>query len=213
MPTALITGAGRGLGAALASAFSAAGYWLILHSNESEVGAWKGLSVRGDLRESRTIDALVLAGTDMGVDILVNNAGIYESGDIGSTSEERIREVMEVNLIAPMLLTTRLLPILKQSRNGMVVNINSMAGKMAAKGESVYAASKHGLRGFSNSMKFEGVKILDVYSGAMQTDMAKDRADFDKLIDPEEASKMIVKLCSFTETMRIPEIDIARSNY
>jgi len=211
MKTVLITGAGRGLGKALAYAFSTAGYRLILHSNRSLVPAGLGFSIRGNLREERVINALERAGSD-GVDILINNAGVYYSGPFENMANGQIEEIIETNLLAPIFLIKKLLPALKKS-NGLVININSIAGKIPAKHEAVYSASKHGLRGFGQSLRFEGVRVLDIYPGAMQTDMAKTRPNFDKLIYPADVANLVVKLCESAETMQIPEINLARSRY
>lgn len=218
MKTVMITGAGRGLGLELAKVFDAAGYRLILncrtypyHSNgDSQI-------VFGDLRDNETINALADMAEVMGVDILINCAGVYSNKEFDNLSVGDIESVMNSNFLAPVALAKRIFPMLQGRQGGYIVNINSLAGVLGAKGEMAYAASKHALRGFFDSLKFEatkhGIKILNVYAGAMKTDMTSNRQDQDKLIDPVEVAELIYALCKDYKTLNIPEITISRSNY
>jgi len=184
MKTALITGASRGLGKALALKFiNASDFSAILHCFKTEVHSCLATVIRGDLVLPDTIEKLA----QHDVDILINNAGIHFSKPLNELSPDEVREVINTNLTAPMLLTKAMWPTLSKNK-GMVININSLAGKQGSQGETAYCASKFGLRGFSQALQFDatqaGVKVLDVFIGGMQTDMAKSKPNFDKLIDP-----------------------------
>lgn len=218
MPTVMITGAGRGLGRALVTAFADEDYNLILHCFRSVVkGNLANSVVRGDIRSDSTILALRDAAKEQGLDILINNAGVYTDGIFPDICDRKIREMINTNLIAPILLTRTLWPIFQEQQSGTIVNINSIAGKVGSEGEAVYCASKFGLRGFSESLQYEATKyniqVIDVSLGAMNTDMTFHREDQDKLIDPHDAASTILKLCESPKSMRITGIDIKRMQY
>lgn len=218
MPTVMITGAGRGLGRALATAFEDAGYHLILNCFRSIPKGHLGQNaIKGDIRQDKIRLALRNVAKERGLDVLINNAGVYVDGVFPDVCDRKIREMIDTNLIAPILLTRILWPIFQEQRSGVVVNINSIAGKVGSEGEAVYCASKFGLRGFSESLQYEATKyniqVIDVSLGAMNTDMTFHREDQDKLIDPHDAASTILKLCESPKSMRITGIDIKRMQY
>ena len=228
--TVLITGSSKGLGASLAFAFSHEGYNIILHGRNEErlkrlqediifsrVYKRYCFVVIGDITEEKTIDSLYHAAREYNIDILINNAGIYSSWKIMDAPEDEARKTIEINLIAPMILTKRLFPIFMKKKSGLIININSIAGKYPMAGEDAYCASKHGLRGFAKAFRFYAnrynVRMLDIYLGAMQTDMQKERTDYNELIEPDEIADLIVKMTKEYKSMMIKEIEIGRINY
>jgi short-subunit dehydrogenase len=222
MKTVLITGASRGLGRELATEFVQHNYNLILHCKASEMPmtASVGLGyeeIKGDIIAAQTLSRLAEVAKQQDIDILINNAGIYLNKALLTTPDIDIRNVLEVNLIAPMLLTRRILPIFQKKKSGLVININSVAGKSWGKGETAYCASKFGLRGFSQCLQYEvekdNIRVIDVFLGAMKTDMTKNRSDFENLIDPGDAAQIIFGLCKEYPSASITEIDIGRREY
>lgn len=223
MKTVLITGAGRGLGRNLAFQFHVANtslkedYDLILHSKGSELPDLATEKVYGDLENFSTLVDLTEIAKEKNIDILINNAGSYLDKSFSDTTIAEYRHSIESNLMPIIFLTNLIWPIFKKKNSGLIININSMAGKTGSEGEAAYCTSKHGLRGFSESIKLEGIKngirIIDVYLGAMKTDMTKHRKDWNKLIDPQEAAKLIFNLCVEYKTMRVSEVTINRSTY
>lgn len=181
MPTHLITGAGAGIGAAIAEALSARGDELFLVARTDERA--------GDLRERyagcRTLvadlsdpsgleESLSRQDLPKGLDSLVHVAGVVDLGPVGELSVEVWRRTMDVNLLAPAELTRLCLPALRASR-GHVVLVNSGAGLHANPGWSAYAASKHALRALADSLRGEekqaGVRVTSVYPGRTATGM------------------------------------------
>ena len=221
MKTVMITGANRGLGLELARAFHNVPdedrVNLILHCRRGGKLPFWGDVADGDLRDPKTIDYLAKLAFEANLDILVNNAGIYLNKSILGMSYNEVRRVVEVNLLAPIFLTMAVWPVFARKKSGMVVNINSLAGKEGGSGESVYAATKAGLAGFSEALQFDatrdGVRVVNVNIGAMRTDMTKDRKDQDKFIDPADAAKMIVRLCERHQSMRVTTVDLKREIY
>src|SRR3989344_830527 len=215
----LITGASQGLGKAMTHEFYNKGYNLILNGRDKakldllsyEIGI-KGIVIPGDLREKNTIDRLIEEAEKRKVSILVNSAGVYLKKTVAETSESELREVMETNFFSAVNLTTRILPFFVVNGGGTIININSVAGDSGSYGESAYAASKHAINGFFDSMRYEvargSVRITNVALGAMQTEMSYGREDWDKFISPEEAAKLIVSSCIDYKTLCPNEIRI-----
>lgn len=229
----LITGSSRGLGKELAQAFAEHDYNLILHSKEREVPCVKKnftyirehsndyhvkcVSVKGDLVDIRVTYKLKKEAEEMGgIDVLIVNAGMHESMKFEEANSGDFTRTLNVNLLAPMVLTKELWLQVKK-RNGIILFINSIAGKVGADGEFLYCASKHGLKGFADSIQFDaskaGVKVVSIYLGAMKTDMTKHRQDYDNLMETQDAANFIYHTCKNYESMRITEVDICRRNY
>jgi len=227
---ALITGSSRGLGKALALSFASHGWGVVAHGrNKDRVAEVKGLvlskgvqceSVVGDITEMSTVLLLANMTRSLGVSVLVNNAGVYTRSRIDELNSLHIQKVINTNLLAPILLTQKVFEVFKESKSGLVININSVAGKVPSPYESVYCASKFGLRGFMESFKYEalkcGVAVSDVYLGAMATFMTEGRDDRDKFISVDEAAEAVFGLVSqwcMMGTLRVGEIDLFRRNY
>lgn len=219
MPIVMITGSSRGLGWELANKFSDGGYEVILHSRGSvyPMGMVFGGVVVGDLSEASTIEALAIVAHDRKIDILINNAGEYLSGNIDELSYDATAKIVGVNLLAPILLTMAVWPVLKRSQLGMVINISSLAGQGGGPGESVYSATKAGLSAFSNTLQFDatrdGIRVIDVLLGSMVTDMTEGRLSREKFVDPAEAADVIFNLCKEFKTLRATTIEIKRRIY
>ena len=220
---ALITGAKRGLGAALYRVFHEHDFNCILNCRHADDCEFSDLAsehtyhICGDLCDQWIINRLGHIAREKGVKVLINNAGIYSSDRLVNMTEREFRHVQEVNLVAPVLLTRAVWPVLQET-GGIVVNINSIAGLQGGNKELAYCASKHGLAGFSRALQFDatddGVRVLNVYLGAMNTDMMKGRSkEPEKLIDPNEAAKVIYDLCRNYDTLRITEATILRRQY
>ena len=173
--------------------------------------------VNGELLEIETIEKLKILSETKGIEILINNAGTYLKKPFINTSISDFKKVIETNFMATVFLIHAIFPLMKEKKSGVIININSIAGKIGSDGESAYCASKHALRGFSNSIQFDankyGIRIIDVFLGAMQTRMAVNRKDYNKLIEPSEAAKMIFQICNDYKSLRVSEIDLMRTNY
>ncbi|MBI1937701.1 MAG: SDR family oxidoreductase [Ignavibacteriales bacterium] len=225
--TVLITGASKGLGEQLAKIFSKNNYNIIIHGRDikrlealQEAVLKEGVEcfiAAGDLKSIKTIYSLAETAEAKNIDILINNAAVYLKKSLTETSFEDYRNVIESNLLAPIFLIKQLFPFFERKGEGAIININSFAGKNGSDGESAYCASKHGLRGFTNSIQYDavraGIRIIDVYLGAMNTDMVNGRKDKEKCISTVEAADFIFKLCSDYKSMRVNEIDLARRIY
>lgn len=218
--TILITGANRGLGLTLAEEFSET-HKLILHTRQDgQCLSWisnNSVIIEGDLRNFNTISRLVKTSEELGLDILINNAGVYLQGDFETLPHEKINYTIDVNLVAPIMLTRGLWPIFVKKQSGMVINISSLAVTSPGPGESVYAATKAGLTGFSDGLQFDatnnGIRVINLLLGSMQTGMTSGRPNQELMIETGEVSQVIRALCEEHCSLRITNLEIKRRNY
>tara|TARA_B100000614_G_C14439975_1_gene449796 strand:- start:293 stop:946 length:654 start_codon:yes stop_codon:yes gene_type:complete len=173
----LITGSSSGLGNHLALYFSEKGHEILLHGrnennlirikNEINKNGSNAEYIVADLSNNEELELLCNKAKKSNIKMLINNAGIICPGlPLKELSYEDIESMIKVNLIAPIKIISNLNNILDH-----VININSMVGLEPKKNRSLYAASKWGLRGFSESLKQEDIsyKILDVYPTNIKT--------------------------------------------
>ena len=229
MKTILITGSAQGLGRELAVRFAKDKYNIIIHDKDKEglkslekeimSPGWANCQVvEGDLREMGVIGDLRVMAEKWDIDILINNAGVRTCGSLKDMFDHEISDIIRVNLTAPIELTKAIYPIFLKKKSGLIININSIAGKSPNSEEAVYCASKYGLRGFFDSFRFEAAEhnivVLSLYLGAMNTTMAEGRPDKEMLINPTDVADFIYNICNGDfNSFRIPEIDIWRKNH
>lgn len=180
----LLTGAGGGFGRSLTRLLLAEGCALIMadlrrgpavaaaEAAARELGAPTGRIlgfIEADLADPAGAEALYREALRLSprIDILINNAGIAVYGRIDQVPTGRWEQLMQLNLLAPMRLTSLLLPQLLARRAGHIVNISSCAGLVGTPGLSVYSASKFGLRGFTEALARDlagsGVDVTGIY--------------------------------------------------
>jgi NAD(P)-dependent dehydrogenase (short-subunit alcohol dehydrogenase family) len=160
---AVVTGGGRGIGAAIATALAAAGARITLMGrNEAELKAKLetlpvGQAVRCDVSDEVAVaGAFAEATRSFGpVGILVNNAGAADSAPFLRTSLELLRRMLDVNLIGTFLCSRAALPDMLEAGFGRVVNVASVAGLKGAPYVSAYCASKHGVIGLTRALALE----------------------------------------------------------
>ncbi len=184
----IITGAGQGIGRALAVEFGSRGAQLLLVGRKDstltatarlvEAAGGTAQILTQDLTRPGSVDRVAEAVEPWPtVDLLVNNAGNVRAGRLELTSEADIRSMIDLNLVAPVLLTRALLPRLRAGgdRDSIVLNISSGIALVGMPFYSVYAATKAGLARFGESLRREltgtGVHVATVYPGATDTAM------------------------------------------
>ncbi|GHH80575.1 short chain dehydrogenase [Streptomyces sulfonofaciens] len=181
MATHVITGAGSGIGAAVARRLHQRGDDLVLLARDAGrakelADAYPGArTLVGDLAEPGALsEAFSHQSLPERVDSLVHSAGIVELGPVGDLGPQSWRRQLDVNLVAPAELTRLLLPALRAAR-GHVVFVNSGAGLSAGPEWGAYAASKHGLKALADALRGEehagGVRVTSVYPGRTSTAM------------------------------------------
>lgn len=183
----VVTGGSSGIGFALAQAMLARGARVTIVGRrkaaldqaitELKVFGFSIGAIAADVT-SRLDRQKVLAYVEAelhGLDILVNNAGAVRAGRLENISEGEMRAMVEVNLLAPILLTREALPHLRSSGDGLIVNVTSAAALTGVPFYGIYAATKAGLARFGEALrrelKGEGVHVLTVYPIATDTPM------------------------------------------
>ncbi len=158
MKTALVTGASRGIGRAIARALAADG-WQVLGTSRNPQGIPVGERLAGvrylplDLRDEASIDALAAQAGE--VDLLINNAGQSQIGAIEEVPLEKMRGIFDANLFGALRLVQRILPSMRGRRAGAIVTIASMAALAPVPFISTYAASKAGLVAACRALRHE----------------------------------------------------------
>ena len=185
---ALVTGASRGIGAAIARAFAAHGATLLLCARSEGVeevarelsSAERTVRAkRGDVSDPAFARELVTAARkEHGrLDVLVNNAGILRQGLIGMTSAEQMRELLEVNVLALMTLSQYAARVMDGRRSPSIINLASIAGTQGMEGVTAYSASKAAVVGYTLSTAKElapkGIRVNAIAPGFIDTDMVR----------------------------------------
>jgi short-subunit dehydrogenase len=186
--TAVVTGAGSGIGRAIAQSLAQRGCHLAL-ADISEaglaetVGLLNGASIRVtshklDVADREAVAAFpdVVAGAHGGAALLFNNAGVALSGTFDQVSERDFEWLFEINFWAVVRLTRAFMPLLKANDEARLVNLSSLFGLISPPGQTAYAASKFAVRGFSNALRYElegsNVGVTVVHPGGVATKIA-----------------------------------------
>lgn len=171
----MLTGAAGGIGQAIARRLAQAGADLILTGRNREVlnalaTELKGRAIVADISNAEGIRALIAAAGP--VDILIANAGLPAPSSGGQGSFEEIAAVLDVNLLAPVLMTRGLMKGMRSRGGGHLVYISSLAGRVASPMSPVYSASKWGLRGYAQSLRLamqgSGIGVSCVFPGIIR---------------------------------------------
>ena len=207
-----ITGAGSGIGKALALAYNENGNTLILSGRKKaqleEVASLltNAYVLPLDVVDEQAIEAAVEeVSTKFGkVDILINNAGVSQRALVTETSNDVGRKLMEVNFFGSVHLTKAVLPLMLETGTGNIVGMSSAAGKFGFPLRSYYAASKHALHGWYEALGLE-LKDTDIHTtvvcpGRIKTDISKNALKGDGAahaqMDPGQANGVDVTRCA-----------------
>jgi short-subunit dehydrogenase len=225
MATHLITGAGSGIGAAVARELHARGDELVLLARTEPRAhelrqAYDGARVVvADLADPAHLER-ALAGVNLPprLDSLLHIAGVVDLNPVADLPYSEIRAQLDVNLVSPMVLTRACLPALRAA-HGLVLVVNSGAGLSANATWSAYAASKFGVRAFADALRAEeqphGVRVTSVYPSRTATPMQEkvheqEGADYDseRWIQPESVAATILHVLDLPRDAAVPEITI-----
>ncbi len=218
---ALVTGATRGIGKAIAEELAMAGH-VVIGTATSDAGAdtissylseWGGMGLRLDVSDSEAVKVAVTAVTDQygAPTILVNNAGITRDNLMMRMKDDEWADVIGTNLNALFTVSKACLRGMTKARWGRIINISSVVGQMGNAGQANYAASKAGAEGMSRAMAKElgsrAVTVNCVAPGFIDTDMTKVLTDDQKSLmlgqiplgrlgEPEEIARVVAFLAS-----------------
>lgn len=221
---AIVTGASRGIGKAIAVRFSKAGATVVLCATNaklldqvsaeiSAISGAKPLSFAFDVRDSKMIDEVIKKTLDTHgrIDILVNNAGTTRDQLLALMPEESWDEVLSVNLKSAFLFTKAVTKPMIRARSGRILNIGSVVGLIGNAGQANYAASKAGLIGLAKTAAKElakrNITVNVIAPGFIQTDMTRKLGEkvqtelleaipLGRLGDPEDVANLALFLAS-----------------
>lgn len=229
---ALITGASRGIGKAIALKLAVDGFSIALSGRDEvclkavkdEIVSQGGRAFIFPLDIAKTIDApknlIASVVKEFGcLDVLVNNAGLAHACLFEDTRADDFDRIMTLNVKVPMLLTQAAIPYLEKSTVATVVNISSVVGVRPYQNQSLYSASKHALNGLmkaaAKELQGKGIRVHLVSPGGVSTEMIRQtRPDLDaeSLIQPAEVANAVAFLLGFNGAGAIDEIRLRRNN-
>ncbi len=191
--TALVTGAGSGIGAAIAEELGQAGAYVLVQDLQPEPAAAiaEGIraaggsagSIGGDVSNPDDVTAIVesLLDSHDRVDILVNNAGFQYVAPIEQFPLEQWNRMLGVLLTGPFLLTQAVVPVMRRQGWGRIINMSSVNGKQGDRGKAAYCSAKHGLIGLTRTAALEtatdGITVNAICPGAVDTPLLRNQLD------------------------------------
>ncbi|MDE0218840.1 MAG: SDR family oxidoreductase [Spirochaetaceae bacterium] len=220
---AVITGAGRGLGLAVAELFVSEGAAVVLAdldegaitaaANRLEAAGGTAIGVRADIAAAADVQALMAAAVERlgGLDVLVNNAGIVSAGSVTEVDEAHWNRVLRVNLTGAYLCSRYAIPHLERAGGGSIVCVSSSSGVVGKRDQVAYNVSKHGLVGLVRCMALDhadaGIRVNAVCPGAMDTPALQElsseqraelaaRNPLGRVADPAEVAQTVLHLAS-----------------
>ncbi|TSA49839.1 MAG: SDR family oxidoreductase [Nitrosomonadales bacterium] len=214
---ALITGASRGIGAATAELFKKAGA-RVLTPSRSEL----------DLSDNSSIERYISSVEDS-IDILVNNAGINFLAGLEELDQEVLGQTLQVNLVAPLILTQLVAKKMKANRYGRVVNISSIWSVVAKERRLAYAASKSAMNGVTRTLAIElgehGILVNAIAPGYVNTELTSqnnspeqiqlisNNIPLHRLAEPKEIAEMVAFLCSEKNSYMTGQVLVVDGGY
>jgi NADP-dependent 3-hydroxy acid dehydrogenase YdfG len=225
---AVVTGAGRGIGMAIAGALAAEGAHVVLAARTpaeiekaaSTIRAAGGSAtpVRADITDERQVGQLVGESLKVtgSVDILVNNAGIGVFKPVVAMDVSEFDAMWNVNMRGVFLAVRAVLPSMIRSRGGAIVNIASLAGKNTFKGGAGYGATKWALRGFAGSLMLEvrehNIRVVTIFPGSVDTDFSPAGKKGAQITQPEDVASAVIFAVTAPERSMFSEIDLRPTN-
>ncbi len=221
----VITGGSDGLGKTLTEDLSKDNKVIILATNEKKL---KTVAKENncdyfvcDITDYNAVDAIIekITRKHSKVDVLINNAGLWIQEELDQNDSDRIKEVIEVNLLGTINVTKAVIANMKSNKDGLIININSQAGINYKAERVVYNASKWGITGFTKSLQPElakyGIRVTDVMPGMMKTDMFKKmniEKNMNNGLNTKEVSRLIRFIIDTSSDVIIPEVGIKNIN-
>ena len=206
---AIITGASRGIGKAVAQIFALHGYNLLLGSQNEEKllatvaelqTAYPNISIDakaldlGNKQQAQLFGEWVASTADT-IDILVNNAGTFFPGTILDEAEGTLEKTMDVNFYSAYWITKAVLPKMLAQQSGHIFNMGSIAGLQAYPNGGAYSISKFALMGFSKNLRHElkphGIKVTTVIPGAVYTDSWAPFVAPERIMEVDDIAQMV----------------------
>ncbi|MCL4539799.1 MAG: SDR family oxidoreductase, partial [Bacteroidetes bacterium] len=223
------TGASRGIGKAIAEHYAAEGAKLVLCARNTEqlFGVRDDLKSRGaevvavaaDMAAEKDVNSLIRTAHEAfgRIDVLVNNAGFGIFKPLLEMKTDEFDSLFSVNMRGPFLAIRDTLPYMISQKDGVIINIASLAAKNAVENGAVYAATKWAMLGFGKSLMLEvrkyNIRVVTICPGSVDTDFGDhNRPDRDKILRPEDVAEAAVLAASLPARSMMSEIDMRPTN-
>jgi 3-oxoacyl-[acyl-carrier protein] reductase len=230
--TAVITGATAGIGRATAFALGRAGYRVgICARTEAKVRlvvdelTRVGIEAAGaaaDVGHAEQADRAIeqITGSLGEIGVLVNNAGVLIAKPFEELSLDDWDTTMGTNVRSLYLMTRAVLPAMRRRRDGVIVNVASLAGRNGFAGGTAYTASKHAVLGFSRSLMLEtrkdNIRVIAICPGSVATGMMQDqpmlKSNPERILQPDDVAATIVHAIGLPLRALVSELDIRPTN-
>ncbi len=230
--TALVTGAGKGIGKAIAMALAAEGVHLgLLARTEKDVkelaaaiesNGGKAAFTTADVSNRQAVEeAVAVLKSKLGsFDILINNAGTGTFGGFLELDPETWEQQVKVNLFGVYYVTRAVLPDMIEAKAGDIINISSTAGKSGSAGTSAYSASKFGVFGLSESLMQEvrklNIRVTALAPSTIVTDLAQSanliKGDPERVMHPEDFAEFVIAQLKLHPRLLLKEASIFSTN-
>lgn len=224
---AIVTGAGRGIGRAVAEALAREGMAVVLAARSRQQlaeaaaairsGGGRALAIPTDVTQDAAVEALVeQAVAEFGrVDVLVTAAGTASFGPVAATKPADWDAMLAVNLRAVMVQCRAVLPVMLHQRHGTILNLASVAAQRPIAGAAAYAATKAGVvawsRGLAEELRSEGVRVGVLLPGAVDTplwDAIPNGPDRTRMLRPEDVARAAVLMVSMPPGAALEELTL-----
>jgi len=217
----VISGGSDGLGKEIAKHLASENMVIILSSEKEDlqtVANELGCDFRFcDVSDSESIKLAVDGIKEKygKIDCLINNAGLWIEGLLEQNDTSRIKAVIDVNTTGAIMLAKSVIPLMKERKEGLIINVISQSGIYAKTERTVYTASKWALTGFTKSLQLElakyGIRVTGLYPGRMKTKFFEKsgiKKDLNNALETKEVAKIVKFLLSSDKNVVFPEIGI-----
>jgi 3-oxoacyl-[acyl-carrier protein] reductase len=229
--TAIVTGAGRGIGKAIAESLAKEGVNVVLAARTSdeihtlakknEHSGVRTLPIVTDVSDEKSVEHLVAETIKKfgSVDILINNAGIGSFSKVAELNVKDFDRMWEVNMRGVFLCTRAVLPFMTNNRSGDIVNISSLAGRNSFIGGAGYAATKWALIGFSRCLMLEvrehNIRVITLCPGSVDTSFAgpsHQSKHTNAIPKADDIARVTIDALNMPRNVMVSEIDIRPTN-
>lgn len=228
---AVITGAGKGIGKAAAKLFLKEGASIVMNSrNKTDLDSFVNehkeyknniLAIAGDVSDEKVIGKIVkdTIGTFGRIDILVNNAGFGKFSELVNSSTKEYDDMFNTNVRALYIITRDFLPYMIKQKEGIIVNIASIAGKNGVPGGAIYSSTKHAVMGLSRSLLLEvrkhGIRVIAICPGSVATEFFREspsELNTESMIKSGDIADTILYAVTLPPNATVNEIEIRPAN-